>query len=57
MTGRSILYQHLERYSEGKHALFWDGVDMNGRILPKGIYIYRVKGDSFEDTKKLIIER
>ena len=57
MAGRDILYQHMDFYQEGKHALFWDGVDFNGRYLPDGIYIYRVKGESFEDTKKLIIDR
>lgn len=57
ISGRDILYQHIERYNEGKHALFWDGIDKNGRYLPDGIYIYRVKGESFEDTKKLIIDR
>jgi spore coat protein A len=57
MAGRDILYQHIDFYQEGKHALFWDGVDKDGRYLPDGIYIYRVKGESFEDTKKLIIDR
>jgi spore coat protein A len=57
MGGRDILYQHMDFYQEGKHALFWDGVDKNGFYLPDGIYIYRVKGESFEDTKKLIIDR
>ena len=57
MAGRDILYQHIDYYNEGKHALFWDGVDLNGRLLPDGIYIYRVKGESFEDTKKLVIDR
>lgn len=57
IAGRDIIYQHMDFYQEGKHALFWDGVDKNGRYLPDGIYIYRVKGESFEDTKKLIIDR
>jgi spore coat protein A len=57
MAGRDIIYQHMDFYQEGKHALFWDGVDKDGRYLPDGIYIYRVKGESFEDTKKLIIDR
>jgi len=57
IAGRDILYQYVDYYSEGKHALFWDGIDKNGRFLPSGIYIYRIKGESFEDTKKLMIDR
>jgi flagellar hook assembly protein FlgD len=56
LNGKNI-YQYAQHFNAGKHALFWDGFDRENKKLPKGIYIYKITGESFEDTKRLMIER
>jgi len=35
----------------------WDGRDSNGRLVPAGTYFYRVEGDGWTETKKMILAR
>jgi hypothetical protein len=37
--------------------LTWDGTDALGRLLPRGVYFYRVEGGGQEASGKLTIDR
>jgi len=41
----------------GLHAIAWNGRDDRERILPQGIYFYRLKTNEFADTKRIILIR
>ncbi|KPJ73483.1 hypothetical protein AMJ52_03640, partial [candidate division TA06 bacterium DG_78] len=38
----------------GPYSITWDGKDNNGRILPKGVYFYKLETDETSITKKTI---
>ncbi|MHC4587687.1 MAG: FlgD immunoglobulin-like domain containing protein [Planctomycetota bacterium] len=39
----------------GRHTTRWDAANHAGRRLPAGIYYYRLKGDLFLKTKKMVL--
>ncbi len=41
--------------SAGNYSVIWDGVNMQGKALPTGIYFYRMTAGRFSETRKLIL--
>jgi flagellar hook assembly protein FlgD len=41
----------------GSYSFLWDGKSNYGEPLPSGMYIYRLKSDSQQIAKKLILLR
>jgi len=39
----------------GSHSMTWNGLDDSGRETPSGIYYYRIKTDSHEDTRRMLL--
>ncbi|MBN2356653.1 T9SS type A sorting domain-containing protein [candidate division KSB1 bacterium] len=37
----------------GVHSITWDGTDMNGILLPSGVYFYRMRVNDFRETHKM----
>jgi hypothetical protein len=35
----------------------WNGYDRNGREVSSGVYFYRMKAGSYEETRKLVLLR
>lgn len=45
------------RQPTGTHRVEWDGRDSNGKLAASGLYLYRLKADSFVETRKMILIR
>lgn len=43
--------------SPGQHRVQWDGRDQTGRLLPTGIYFYKLQAGAFVQVKKLLLVR
>lgn len=52
-----MVYTHQKSYPEGKNAIFWDGFDNEGKILKTGVYTYRLEGETFNESDRLVIQR
>jgi hypothetical protein len=42
-----------ESISAGSHTIMWDGRDDSGRIVPSGVYMYRITAGDFHAWKKM----
>lgn len=49
---RTVLDQTIDA---GRHQISWDGRDIDGRIVPSGLYFYRMKSDQYSSVRKMIL--
>jgi len=54
VTGKCITTLVDEYQSAGLHTLQWDAMDVDGEILPSGMYLCRIRSVSFVQTKKML---
>ena len=40
---------------EGQHSIVWNGKDDNNQPVSSGIYLYKMKTDNHEETKRMIL--
>jgi hypothetical protein len=55
-SGRSVRTLHNGVLETGKVTLTWDGRDNIGRRLPEGVYFVKLKTESFNAAKKVILK-
>ncbi len=56
--GLGRLVRTLERASQrGDNRLTWDGRRYNGRLVPSGVYFYRLEAAGTTETAKLVVHR
>ena len=49
---RTLVDQPLEA---GSQSVLWDGMNTDGESVASGLYFYRMKTDSFEETRKMML--
>ncbi|MCI0405906.1 MAG: T9SS type A sorting domain-containing protein, partial [candidate division Zixibacteria bacterium] len=54
LAGQRVKVLAEEEQTAGDHVLVWDGTDKKGNTLPSGLYLYRLTGKDFTETKKMI---
>ena len=57
LLGQRVRTLWQGRQSMGQHQLRWDGKDDAGLAVSSGVYIYRLKTDYWQQTKKLVLIR
>lgn len=57
LGGRRLALLAEGMYPAGTHRITWQGRDKGGRNLPSGTYILRIRSNSGEDSRKLLICR
>lgn len=56
-AGRQVRLLRDETQDPGRHSVVWDGLDSQGRVLPAGVYFYRVRHDNTEQTGRAVLAR
>lgn len=54
ILGQNIKTLADQNLSAGYQQIIWDGTDQSGNKVASGIYFYRLKTDSFSETKKMV---
>jgi hypothetical protein len=55
LIGQQVRVIVDERQRAGVHSIFWNGRDKFDREVASGIYLYRLKTDTYQRTKKMIM--
>lgn len=55
--GRLIRELASETYAQGRHAVAWDGRDVQGRAMPSGLYFVRLVGPGAVRTQRVVVMR
>ena len=55
LGGRCIKYLVSQDLEVGQYIRQWDGRDNSGSMMPAGVYLVRIKGESATDSKKITL--
>ena len=55
VTGRVVSYLRSGVQEPGQYKIEWNAVDMFGRRLSGGIYIYQIKTEKFVKSRKMVL--
>jgi hypothetical protein len=55
LLGQTVDHKDLGLRPAGSYNLTWNGSNLNGRMVPSGIYFYRLKAGDMTDTKKMVL--
>jgi len=55
ILGEKVITLVDEELERGRYRVVWDGADIGGAELPSGTYLYRLRCEEFEETKKMTL--
>jgi subtilisin-like proprotein convertase family protein len=55
VTGRRVATLHQGSLAPGLHQMTWRGRDDSGRAVSSGVYFYRLQGNNFDVTRKMVM--
>jgi len=55
LVGQEVRTLIEEEKSAGVFTVHWDGSDEQGRVVPSGVYIYRLQAGNFVAVKKMAL--
>jgi flagellar hook assembly protein FlgD len=56
-AGRRVYAESIPGVGAGWHNVRFEGIQRNGRVLPSGVYFYRVQALGNAVTRKMVIVR
>lgn len=57
LLGREVKSLLNREMPAGLHTVTWDGTNSDGRLVPSGVYIYRMTNPHFNQTRKMVVIR
>ena len=57
VTGHIVKYIISAELEAGSYRAVWNGKSDKGKNMPSGVYLYRLRCDNFDDTKKMTLIR
>ncbi len=55
LLGQQVKELINQKFSAGNYRVTWDGINNSGVKVSSGIYLYRIKTESFTATKKMVL--
>jgi hypothetical protein len=55
LDGSLVSVMHRGGQSVGEYNFFWDGRNMGGRVVARGIYFIRVVGPGIDEIRKIMV--
>ena len=55
VLGQKVRVLAEEEMDAGLHTLHWDGKSQNGSLAASGVYFYRLKTETFDQTMKMVL--
>ncbi len=53
LRGQQVRRLASEFYNAGTHTVTWDGKNSQGSVMPTGVYLYKIKVNDFEQSKRM----
>jgi flagellar hook assembly protein FlgD len=53
LQGQEVRTLVSGQMNPGRHAIIWNGRDNAGQIVPSGVYLYKLRVNGFEETRKM----
>ncbi len=53
LQGQRVRSLTVQTMPAGEHTIVWDGKDENGSIMPSGVYIYKLRSNNYEESKRM----
>lgn len=55
ILGREIVKLVDQFQSAGTYTVSWNGTDVYGKVVPSGVYLYRIQAGSFSQSHKMLL--
>lgn len=55
VQGRKVRVLATGKRAPGSYSLDWDGTDDSGRRVGSGVYFYRLRAGTFEETRRMVL--
>jgi len=57
LLGQKVITLVDAKQVTGEHSIQWDGTNEAGNLVTSGIYLYRLKAESFVEMRKMMFIR